>query len=130
MLERPGKYECRVRQAIGDRQDAADRSGEYIRQCGAEIRVSEIAVRPARADGHRRPFRPSGPRRSRSGEETYNMTPNVARSPYPTEARSGMESAKRMRMRVRGAIKRQPPPAPSVHRSGSVAPSRGTRLNA
>ena len=41
VLERARENQRRVRQAIGDRQDAADRAGEYVRQCCAEFVIAQ-----------------------------------------------------------------------------------------
>src|ERR1700734_4403119 len=49
MFKWAGENQCRVRQAIGDRQDAAHRAGKYVDQSCAEIKS-------AQKDAHLRPW--------------------------------------------------------------------------
>ena len=53
MRDRAGENERRVRQTIGNRQRAADHSGEHVGQSAAELLIVESADDAGRANSHR-----------------------------------------------------------------------------
>jgi hypothetical protein len=86
--QRTGKDERRIGQAIGDRQHAADRTGEDVAQAGSNARAAKYRLERT-CERHTCPVDRNACRQSRlSGAVSATLRPGKARVPRPAVPRS------------------------------------------